>query len=100
MRAEDQPSRTPPGVAALMLRAHGIGTAAGAIADAIYADNCVAGVRCVLGLCMPPADHGRLTIARTVALDAEHDVAIEVTMFDQLGSSRSCTAWLPWADAN
>jgi len=71
MRAEDQPSRTPPGVAALMLRAHGIGTAAGAIVDAIYADNRVAGVRRVLGLCGLAKNHGALAVERAaqVALD-------------------------------
>jgi transposase len=72
MQPDDQPSRTPSGVVALMVRAHGIGTAAGAIADAIYADNRVAGVRRVLGLCGLAKKHGAATVERAaqVALDA------------------------------
>ena len=38
MRPEDQPSQTPPQVSALLVRAHGIGPAAGAIADAFGED--------------------------------------------------------------
>jgi hypothetical protein len=72
MQPDDQPSRTPPGVTALMVRAHGIGTAAGAIADAIYADNRIAGVRRVLGLCNLAKKHGAAAVERAaqVALDA------------------------------
>jgi hypothetical protein len=72
MKPEDQPSRTPPGVAAVLLRAHGIGTAAGAIADAVYANNRVIGVRRVLGLCGLAKKHGSPAVERAaqVALQA------------------------------
>ena len=72
MRPDDQPSRTPPAVAALLVRAHGIGVAAGAIADAIYADDHVRGVRRVLGLCGLAKKHGTAVVERAaqVALDA------------------------------
>jgi hypothetical protein len=72
MRVEDQPSRTPPAVGALLVRAHGIGAAAGAIADAIYADDHVRGVRRVLGLCGLAKKHGTAAVERAaqVALDA------------------------------
>lgn len=72
MQPEDAPSRTPLGVAALLVRAHGIGTATGAIADAIYADNRVVGVRRVLGLCSLAKKHGVVAVERAaqVALDA------------------------------
>ena len=72
MQTDDKPSRTPPGVTALMVRAHGIGTAAGTIADAIYADDHVKGVRRVLGLCALAKKHGVTVVERAaqVALDA------------------------------
>jgi len=72
MRPEDQPSRTPPEVAAVFVRAHGIGPAAGAIADAEYAANHIYGVRRTLGLCALAKKHGALAVERaaTVALDA------------------------------
>ena len=72
IREEDKPSRTPPEVAQLLVRAHGIGPAAGAIADAIYADNRVAGVRRVLGLCALAKKHGVVAVehAAQTALEA------------------------------
>ena len=72
MRAEDQPARTPHGVTAVLVRAHGIGAAAGAIADAIYAADHIKGVRRVLGLCGLAKKHGALIVERAaqVALDA------------------------------
>jgi hypothetical protein len=72
MRPEDQPTRTPPQVAALLVRAHGIGPAAGAIADAVYADNRILGIRRVLGLCALAKKHGVVAVERAakVALDA------------------------------
>jgi hypothetical protein len=72
MRPEDRPSQTPPEVAALLVRAHGIGSAAGAIADAIYADDRILGVRRVLGLCGLAKKHGVVAVERAakVALDA------------------------------
>ncbi len=72
MQPADRPSRTPPGVTALLVRAHGIGEAAGAIADAIYADNPIVGVRRVLGLCSLAKKHGVAAVERAarVALDA------------------------------
>jgi len=72
MQPDDRPSKTPPGVEALLMRAHGIGTAAGMIADAIYADDHVAGVRRVFGLCGLAKKHGAATVERAaqVALDA------------------------------
>ncbi len=72
IRPEDQPSRTPPEVAALLARAHGIGASAGAIADAIYADDRIVGVRRVLGLCGLARKHGVVAVERAakVALDA------------------------------
>ena len=57
MREEDRPSRTPPEITALFIRAHGIGPATGAIADAIYADDHFGGVRRVLGLCALAKKH-------------------------------------------
>jgi transposase len=68
----DRPSRTPPGVTALLVRAHGIGAVAGAIADAIYADNPIVGVRRVLGMCSLAKKHGVAAVERAakVALDA------------------------------
>ena len=72
MQPEDRPSRTPAGVAALLVRAHGIGAATGAIAEAIYADNHVVGVRRVLGLCGLAKKHGVTAVERAaqVALHA------------------------------
>jgi hypothetical protein len=72
IRPEDQPSRTPPEVAALLVRAHGIGPAAGAIADAIYAENRIRGIGRVLGLCSLAKKHGVVAVERAakVALDA------------------------------
>ena len=72
MQPDDKPSRTPPGVVAVLMRAHGIGAAAGAIADAVYAHDRVIGVRRVLGLCSLAKKHGAATVERAaqVALDA------------------------------
>lgn len=72
MRTEDQPSRTPPDVRALFVRAHGIGVAAGTIADAIYAQHGQLGVRRVLGLCALAKRHGATAVehAAQIALDA------------------------------
>ncbi len=72
MLPEDRPSRTPPEVRALFVRAHGIGFATGAIADAIYAEHGQLGIRRVLGLCALAKRHGALTVERAaqVALDA------------------------------
>jgi hypothetical protein len=72
MRPEDEPSKTPPQVAALLVRAHGIGPAAGAIADAIYAENRIRGIGRVLGLCSLAKKHGVVSVERAakVALDA------------------------------
>ena len=72
IRLEDQPSRTPPEVEALLVRAHGIGPAAGAIADAVYADNRILGIRRVFGLCGLAKKHGVVAVERAakVALDA------------------------------
>ncbi len=72
IRPEDQPSRTPPEVARLLSRAHGIGPSAGAIADALYAENRVLGIRRVLGLCALAKKHGPATVERAakVALEA------------------------------
>ena len=72
MRQEDQPTQTPPGVTALLARAHGIGPSAGAIADTIYAAEPLRGVRRVLGLCHLAKRHGAATVERAakVALDA------------------------------
>ena len=72
MRLEDQPSRTPPEVTALLARAHGIGRATGAIADAIYAEHRQVGVRRVIGLCALGKRHGVLAVERAaqIALDA------------------------------
>ncbi|HUS29612.1 MAG TPA: IS21 family transposase [Kofleriaceae bacterium] len=72
IRAEDQPSRTPPDVAVLFMRAHGIGPATGAIADAEYATNRVHGIRRTLGLCSLAKKHGATAVERAanVALDA------------------------------
>ncbi|HET6338252.1 MAG TPA: IS21 family transposase, partial [Polyangiales bacterium] len=72
MRPDDRPSRTPPEVSALMVRAHGIGPAAGAIADAIYAEHKQLGVRRILGLCGLAKRHGAPVVERAaqVALDA------------------------------
>jgi hypothetical protein len=72
MQPADRPSRTPPGVTALLVRAHGIGAAAGVIADAIYADNPIVGVRRVHGLCSLAKKHGVVAVERAaqVALDA------------------------------
>lgn len=72
IRPEDQPSRTPPEVTAVIARAHGIGPAAGAIADAEYAANHIIGIRRVLGLCALAKKHGVIAVERaaTVALDA------------------------------
>ena len=72
MQLEDRPSRTPPEVSALLLRAHGIGRATGAIADAVYAEHGQLGVRRVLGLCGLVKRHGAEAVERAaqVALDA------------------------------
>ncbi len=72
MQPADRPSRTPSGVTALLVRAHGIGAAAGAIADAIYADNPIVGVRRILGLCSLAKKHGVVAVERAahVALEA------------------------------
>ena len=72
MRAEDQPTRTPPQVAVLLARAHGIGLATGAIADAMYAESRTVGVRRVLGLCALAKKRGAVAVeaAAQVALDA------------------------------
>lgn len=72
MRAEDQPSRTPPQVAMLLARTHGIGAATGAVADAIYAEGRLTSVRHVLGLCALAKKHGAVNVeaAAKVALDA------------------------------
>ena len=72
MRDEDRPSRTPPEVTALFVRAHNIGAATGAIADALYAADPRVGVRRVLGLCRLAKQHGVLAVERAaqVALDA------------------------------
>lgn len=72
MQPDDQPSRTPPEVRALFVRAHGIGVAAGAIADAIYAEHGQLGLRRVLGLCALAKRHGALAVehAAQIALDA------------------------------
>jgi transposase len=72
IRPEDQPTRTPPEVARLLVRAHGIGPAAGAIADAVYAENRTLGIRRVLGLCALAKKHGVVAVERAakVALDA------------------------------
>ena len=72
MQPEDQPSRTPPEVSALLVRAHGIGGATGAIADAIYAEHGQLGVRRVIGLCALAKRHGVLAVERAaqIALDA------------------------------
>jgi transposase len=71
MQPDDRPSRTPPGVAALLARAHGIGPSAGAIADAIYADNAITGVRRVLGLCGLAKKHGVVAVERAAKLALE-----------------------------
>jgi len=72
MKPDDRPSRTPPEVRALFVRAHGIGVATGAIADAIYAEQGQRGVRRVLGLCALAKRHGAGVVehAAQVALDA------------------------------
>jgi transposase len=72
MLPEDRPSRTPPEVGTLLLRAHGIGPATGTIADAIYAEHGQPGIRRVLGLCSLAKRHGvRATEhAAQTALDA------------------------------
>jgi transposase len=72
MRAEDQPSRTPPQVVALLTRAHLIGPSTGAVADAMYAESRTAGVRRVLGLCALAKKRGAVAVeaAAKVALDA------------------------------
>jgi hypothetical protein len=72
IRADDHPARTPADVGVLLTRAHGIGAAAGAIADAIYAAEPHAGVRRVLGLCRLAKKHGVVSVERAaqVALDA------------------------------
>jgi len=72
MLPEDKPSRTPPEVRALLVRAHGIGRATGAIADALYAEHGQLGVRRVLGLCQLAKRHGATAVedAAQVALDA------------------------------
>lgn len=72
IRPEDQPTRTPPEVSALFVRAHGIGVAAGAIADAEYATNRITGIRRTLGLCALAKKHGAIAVERAakVALDA------------------------------
>jgi transposase len=72
IRPEDQPTRTPPEVSRLLVRAHGIGPAAGAIADAIYADNRTLGVRRILGLCALAKKHEPAVVERAakVALEA------------------------------
>jgi transposase len=69
---EDRPSRTPPEVRALFVRAHGIGVATGAIADAIYAQHGQPGVGRVLGLCSLAKRYGPVPVERaaTIALDA------------------------------
>jgi transposase len=72
MQADDQPSRTPTSVTALLVRAHGIGTATGAFADAIYTEHRIVGVRRILGLCGLAKRHGVAQVERAaqVALDA------------------------------
>jgi transposase len=72
MQLEDRPSRTPPEVTALIVRAHGIGRATGAIADALYAEHGQLGVRRVLGLCGLAKRHGVIAVERAaqVAFDA------------------------------
>jgi transposase len=72
MLVEDQPSRTPPAVVTLIARAHGIGRAAGAIADAMYAENAVTGVRRIMGLCGLAKKRGASTVeaAAKIALEA------------------------------
>jgi transposase len=72
MQLEDRPSRTPPEVSALLVRAHGIGSATGAIADALYAEHGQLGVRRVLGLCGLAKRHGVISVERAaqVAFDA------------------------------
>lgn len=72
MQLEDRPSRTPPEVTALIARAHGIGPATGAIADALYAEHGQLGVRRVLGLCGLAKRHGVIVVERAaqVAFDA------------------------------
>ena len=69
---EDRPSRTPPEVRALFVRAHGVGVATGAIADAIYAEHGAPGVRRILGLCALAKRHGAAAVehAAQIALDA------------------------------
>jgi hypothetical protein len=54
------------------LRAHGIGRATGAIADALYAEHGQLGVRRVLGLCGLAKRHGVIAVERAaqVAFDA------------------------------
>jgi len=72
MRAEDQPSRTPPQVMALVARAHGIGPSTGAVADAMYATSRTVGVRHMLGLCALAKKRGAVAVeaAAKVALEA------------------------------
>lgn len=71
MREEDQPSRTPQGVIALLARARGIGRAAGAVADATYAADPIGGVRRIIGLVGLAKKHGVTAVERAaeVALD-------------------------------
>lgn len=72
LRVEDQPTRVPVELGMLVTRAHGIGVAAGAIADAILASEPHTGVRRVLGLCQLAKKHGVAAVERAskVALDA------------------------------